>query len=234
MTLTAPIGEGGVDLLGRISALAPRGRIDIVHDQPWRGRVRISISISRAGTGSTVRLRAELDPEGLNWLIRWRGYQTHDPSSDDEHRIGVVTSKSGPGSVFSAATSHLTAMAVDETNADGGIGGRTARLLVGDDATDPGKAVVAGIRLVRSGCRVIVANTTSASFNTMAAELQRTGVLLIHSPMNEGGGSSELVFRLGERPHAQLSAAVGPVMKESGGAPMVSGRERLLLAESRE
>ena len=216
VTLTAPIGgEVGVDLLGRISALAPPGRIEIVHDQPWRGKIRLTID--RHGEGSRVRLRAELDNEGLDWLIRLRGHQSPDPLSADEHRIGVMTSKSGPGSVFSAATSYLAAMAVDEINADGGIGGRMARLLVGDDATDPGKAVVEARRLVQAGCRVIVANTTSASFNAMATALQSTGLLLVHSLMNEGGGSGELVFRLGERPGAQLEAAVAPIMKQSGG-----------------
>ncbi len=171
VTLTAPFGgEVGVDLLGRISALAPPGRIEIVHDQPWRGKIRLTID--RHGDGSRVRLRVELDNEGLDWLIRLRGHQIPDPLSVDEHRIGVMTSKSGPGSVFSAATSYLAAMAVDEINADGGIAGQTARLLVGDDGTDPGKAVVEARRLVQAGCRVIVANTTSASFNATATSHQ--------------------------------------------------------------
>ena len=40
--------------------------------------------------------------------------------------------------MFAAATANLAAMAVDEVNADGGIRGRTLRLVVGDDGTEPG------------------------------------------------------------------------------------------------
>jgi branched-chain amino acid transport system substrate-binding protein len=45
----------------------------------------------------------------------------------DSHPLGRPTGKSGPGSVFAAATGNLAQMAVEEINADGGICGRPVR-----------------------------------------------------------------------------------------------------------
>jgi urea transport system substrate-binding protein len=55
-----------------------------------------------------------------------------------------------------------------------------------------------------------MATTTSATFARATHELRDTEVLLVHTLMNEGGCGTELQFRLGERPLAQLRATVGP------------------------
>jgi urea transport system substrate-binding protein len=83
-----------------------------------------------------VRLIADLDDDGLEWLMRRRGWDPAEEGGAGDHRIGLLTSKSGPGSVFAAATENLARMAVEEINAGGGIHGRSVRLVVGDDATD--------------------------------------------------------------------------------------------------
>jgi urea transport system substrate-binding protein len=165
VTLRAPLDGAGalpVDILGRISKVRRPSRIEVVHDQPWRGRLRLRFDPD--GSGTRVRLSAEIDERGLEWLIRCRGHVLADGGAAAGARIGVLTTKSGPGSVFAAATDNVAAMTVDEINADGGILGKPVTLLVGDDGTNPDAGVAEAWRLVRGGCRTIFASTTSATF----------------------------------------------------------------------
>jgi ABC-type branched-subunit amino acid transport system substrate-binding protein len=86
-----------------------------------------------------------------------------------------------------------------------------------DDGTDPELGALEARRLVRSGCRVVVATTTSATFSRVSAALRPDDVLLVHALMNEGGLWGDLRVQLGERPHQQLAAAAGPMMREASG-----------------
>jgi branched-chain amino acid transport system substrate-binding protein len=218
VTLRAPIfGSAGepVEILGRVAALRPPSRIEIVHDQPWRGRLRVLVDA--AGIGSRVRLIADLDGAGLNWLMRRRGFAVSDGELVGTHPVGLLTSKSGPASVFASPTEHVAALAVEEINADGGIRGMPVRLVVGDDGTDPDLGALEAWRLVKAGCRTIMATTTSATFTRAAYELRDSGVLMVQTVMNEGGIGGELRVQLGERPEDQLRAAAGPVMEAAGG-----------------
>lgn len=226
VTMRAPLGGPAaepLEILGRISRVRAPSRLEMRLDMPWRGRLRVLFDATdggdggAAGPGTRVRLIADLDDAGLQWLMRRRGYRVADERRDDEHSIGLLTSKSGPGSVFAAATEYLSAMAVAEINADGGIRGRPVRLVVGDDATNPDVGALEAWRLVRSGCRAIMATTISATFARAAAELSGAGVLLVHTVMNEGGLGGELRVQLGERPDGQLRAAVGPMMRVASG-----------------
>jgi urea transport system substrate-binding protein len=214
--LDGPMGPGS-EILGRISRLRPPERIEIVHDQPWRGRLRVLFEPADDGAATRVRLIAELDSAGLAWLMRRRGFPVDDEPRADDHPVGLLTSKSGPGSVFASATEYLVTMAVDEINADGGVRGTPLRLVVGDDATDPATGALEVWRLVGAGCRTILATTTSATFARAAAELRDTGVLLVHTLMNEGGLGGDLRVQLGERPRSQLLAAAEPMMRVAGG-----------------
>jgi urea transport system substrate-binding protein len=222
VTLRAPLGGPTgepVEMLGRISRVREPGRtpgrIEIVLDVPWRGRLRVRFDPD--GTGTRVRLIADLDDAGLHWLMRRRGHRVRDEPQGRCHPVGLLTSKSGPASVFASATENLAAMAVEEINAEGGIRGRPVRLVVGDDATDPATGAAEAWRLVHAGCRVIMATTTSATFARTAADLRHAGVLLVLTLMNEGGLGGRLSVQLGERPEDQLRAAVRPMMQAAGG-----------------
>ncbi|GAA1312315.1 ABC transporter substrate-binding protein [Pseudonocardia xinjiangensis] len=218
VTLNAPMfgaASGPVEILGRISAVRSPSRIEIRHDQPWRGRLRVHIDPN--GGGTRVRLIADLDDAGLHWLMRRRGFPVPDGPVAGTHPVGLLTSKSGSASVFASATENLAAMAVEEINADGGIDGRPMRLMVGDDATDPRLGTIEAWRLVHAGCRVIMASTTSATFSRAAHELRDSGVLMVQPVMNEGGLDGGLRVQLGERPEHQLRAAAAPMMQMAGG-----------------
>lgn len=227
VTLRAPLSGPDappLDILGRIVSVRGPSRIVIVHDQPWCGRIRLSFDPAEGpdpgGPGTRVRLVAELDDAGMRWLMRRRGHLVDDEDEDDRaarpHRVGLLTSKSGPGSAFAVAAENLAALAVEEINADGGIAGRPLRVLVGDDATDPMVGASEAERLVRSGCRTILATTTSATFAEVAGRLRHAGVLLVQTLANEGGLGAELCIQLGERPADQIRAAAGPLMQRTG------------------
>lgn len=203
-----------VEIVGRIGAVAPPSRIEIVHTQPWRGR--IVLRFAAHGTGTRVRLRAELDSDGLAWLMRRRGHQLREQATGNP-RLGLLTSKSGPGSLFAAATDSMAALALAEVNAEGGIGGRPVELVVGDDATDPAVGVAEARRLVRTGCRTIMVATTSATFVAVSDALTDADVLLVQPLMNEGGVHGRLRVQLGERPADQVAQAARPMMHAAGG-----------------
>ncbi|MFC7329698.1 substrate-binding protein [Marinactinospora rubrisoli] len=219
VTLRVPLeqGVGGpADIVGRISGLAAGRRIDITHDLPWRGRLRMRFDAH--GPGATrVRVTAELGPGALPWFLRRRGIPATGPVPETAHPVGLLCSKSGPGGVFAAATENLALLGADQVNAEGGINGRDVWLVVGDDATDPRTAVAETRRLIRAGCRAIITNVTSQSFDAVSVVARRAGVLLIYTPVNEGGPAHELVFRLGERPEGQLDAAIRRLMGATGG-----------------
>lgn len=215
VALRAPIAGGPpVDVLGRISDLRVSRAITITHDQPWRGRIRLRFDDAPGGT--RVRLDAEIDRRGLEWLMRRRGHPLPDGPADGP-RIGVITSRSGSGSLFASAVGNVAALAVEEIDASGGIGGRPLELLEADDATDPGTGALEAMRLVRAGCRTIFLMTTSATYHAVSAALSGQDVLVVHTNMNEGGGESRLRIRLGERPATQLATAARPVMRAAGG-----------------
>jgi len=217
VTLQLPVGGGQamVDILGRVTSLVPPRQIVIALDQPWRGQLRICLD--RNGAESTrVSVRAEIDERGVEWLLRRRGWPVCQPAADGDYRIGLLTSKSGPGAVFAVACENLAVMAVDELNADGGLHGRRVRLLVSDDATDPATGAAEARWLVRAGCRVVLATVTSATFGAVQQAIGDCGVPLVHTLLNEGGGGPGHVFRWGERPADQLAVAAGPLMRTSG------------------
>ncbi|WP_433599278.1 substrate-binding protein [Nocardia sp. CA-135953] len=206
-----PLGTGtpNVLLLGRISECVPGRKITITHDQPWRGRIHLRFADEPGG--SRLRASAELDEAGLAWWMEQRGWRNASPFNPADHRVGLLTSKTGPGAIFAITCEYLARLAVEQVNADGGINGRPVELLVHDDATDPGRAALEAGGMIKSGCRVIIASVTSASFEAVRKSAASTGLPLIHPVLNEGGRGESNVFRWGERPLAQVRAAA-PLM----------------------
>ncbi|MFW0794647.1 substrate-binding protein [Gordonia sp. CPCC 205515] len=203
-----------ITILGRLMSIHHGHRVVIIQHQPWPGR--LTIRFHRDGTGTRVALESQIDAEGIDWLVRRRGYDQPAPDGGSTHRIGLLLSKSGSAAVFAQATEALARMAVDEINESGGIANRPAELRVGDDASIYWAGVSEASRLARDGCRVIFACVTSATFNAVASALHGTGVLLVHTVVNEGGASRGDVVRLGERPLDQLRAGVPKMMADTG------------------
>jgi branched-chain amino acid transport system substrate-binding protein len=203
-----------VEILGRIGRTTPPSLIEIVHGQPWRGRMLIRFTPQ--GSGTRVRIQAELDDQGLEWLMRRRGHALRITASPNP-RLGLLTSKSGPGNLFAAASDSMALLALEEINAGGGVHGRPVELLVGDDRTDPAVGVAEARRLVAAGCRTILVATTSATFVEVSRRLADVDVLLVQTLMNEGGMSGRLRVQLGERNAEQVRSAAAPMMRTAGG-----------------
>jgi branched-chain amino acid transport system substrate-binding protein len=218
ISLSVPFGgiAGDFRIYGRIAAIAPDRELVIEHSQPWVGRIRVRAA-ALGPRRSRVRLTAEVGAHGVAWLTRRVGFPDLEPRSPGALRIGLLTSKSGPGAVYALATENTARLAVEEFNADGGIRGRHAELVVGDDGTDPALAALETKRLLLAGCEVIIACVTSASFAAVQRTAVQAGVPAIQPLLNEGGGAGTLALRLGERPAAQLGAAIAPLMRTTGG-----------------
>nr|EJI97891.1 nitrile hydratase regulator1 [Rhodococcus sp. JVH1] len=222
VSISLPVGDAEqagpagapITLLGHIAGVKCDRSVLIVHHQPWRGR--LVVRFFPDGAGTRIVVESSLDQDGLTWLAHKRGYAPPEPPRADRHRIGLLVSKSGSAAVFAQATESLATLAVEEVNADGGIGGVLVDLVVGDDASDSAAGAAAATRLMRSGCRVVFACVTSATFNAAASALHSRGVLLVHTVLNEGGRPSPDVVRLGERPLAQVRAGVPALMAETG------------------
>ncbi|OZC73954.1 nitrile hydratase [Rhodococcus sp. 06-462-5] len=218
VSVSLPVGGEGtagmpITLLGHVAAVREGRSVAIVHHQPWRGR--LTLRFLADGAGTRVVLESSLDQDGVSWLAHKRGYGPPEPLRPDRHRIGLLVSKSGSAAVFAQATETLAQLAVDEINADGGIRGLPMELLIGDDASDSLTGSAATRRLLHSGCRIIFACVTSATFNAAASALQDTDVLLVHTVLNEGGRPSASIVRLGERPLAQTRAGMPALMAET-------------------
>ncbi|QTI69074.1 ABC transporter substrate-binding protein [Gordonia polyisoprenivorans] len=203
-----------ITLLGHVASIRRGKSVVITHHQPWRGL--LTIRFFADGRGTRIVVESSLDEDGVTWLAHRRGFDPPEPPRADRHRIGLLVSKSGSAAVFAQATERLAQLAVEEINADGGIDGVPVELVIGDDASDSLAGGIAATRLARSGCRIIFACVTSATFNAAASTLRDSEVLLVHTVLNEGGRPSSGVVRLGERPLAQVRAGVPTLMAETG------------------
>jgi urea transport system substrate-binding protein len=213
-TLPERMGGRTVEATGRVTCVEPGRRIVIAHETPWRGEIRFMIAATPGG--ARVRVVVRLDEDALAWLLRQAGIDEITPL-DRCHRLGLLVSQSGPASVFAAASENLARLAVEEVNEGGGIHGRPISLLVGDDATDPVVGTCELRRLILSGCSAVLTNVTSATFRAIEPLARQAGILLVYTPVNEGGHTSSRLFRLGERPAGQLRDTVPRLMRATGG-----------------
>lgn len=218
VTFTIPlmrsVTQGNVTGLGRITKVKPGRGFTLAHEMPWRGTV--TCTLCEEGPGTRIRLVADIDESNLSSVAEMLGLAPPVDHADDRVRIGVLMSKSGPGSVFAAATEQLAEMAVEEINADADRGDITFSLLVADDHTNPVEARRSAERLVRAGVSVIISNVTSLSFESILAATRNSETMVIYTPINEGGDCGRGVFRLGERPAAQMHRSIPLLMQESG------------------
>ena len=216
MTLPPSLGGQETDILGRIVQLEYPGLLVIAHELPWQGRITIRVRSRPDGT-CRVRLTSSIDEDVMNWATRLYMPVITSAQSTSSWKVGMLASGSGAASVFSVATRNMATLAVEELNHSGGVLGRDIELLHGDDGSHPGLGAAELVRLKASGCDVVLANVTSATFRKLLPVARKHRVLLLHTLMNEGGAAGEESFRLGERPMAQASAAIPAVMHATGG-----------------
>ena len=74
---------------------------------------------------------------------------------DGEVKVGLITSVSGPASVYYPAIKQINDLAVKEINAKGGVLGKKIKLIYADTKTTPAVAATQSRRLVQQGVKLI-------------------------------------------------------------------------------
>lgn len=218
LSLPIPFASGvhETKILGRIIDVVPNRSFTVHQDMPWSGT--LTCTLTPVDEGTELRLVARVDEGQLAAVASYLGLATPEAEIElDDHliKVGLIMSKSGPGSVFAAASEHVAQQAIEELNEDADHNDLRFRLSVADDHTDPVEAARAAERLIKSGISVIVSNVTSLSFEAIQRVGRRAGALLIYTPLNEGGENGRGVFRLGERPADQIRRSVPLLMAET-------------------
>jgi branched-chain amino acid transport system substrate-binding protein len=216
VTLPATLGGQQAQILGRVVRLERPHLLEITHELPWRGSITIRVRPETAGT-CRLHLVGSIDEDLLAWGARFVTPVRTPERSVPTWQLGLLSSGSGPASVFSMATKNMATLAVEELNQDGGVLRRQVELVHGDDGSHPGLGAAELVRLKASGCDVVLANVTSATYRKLLPVARRHDVLLVHTLMNEGGTGGDESFRLGERPMAQASVAIPALMEATGG-----------------
>lgn len=216
MSMPPSLGGQETEILGRIVRVENPGLLVIAHELPWRGRITIRVRPRPDGT-CRVRLTSSIDEDVMSWATRLYMPVTTPARPTSTWKLGMLSSASGTASVFSVATRNMATLAMEELNHSGGVLGRDVELVLGDDGSHPGLGAAELVRLKASGCDVVLANVTSATFRKLLPVARRHHVLLLHTLMNEGGAAGEESFRLGERPMAQASAVIPSLMQATGG-----------------
>ena len=213
--MPAPDGTT-IGALGRIIDVRAGQRLVVMQESPWHSR--IEVTFRSKGADTQVTATATVGEDCFNWLLQARGHPIEPGSrADDEIRVGIMLSLSGPAAVFGRACQNAAEMAVDEINLEGGLAGRLLRPVFSDDGTDAGRARREYLRLVDlEQCHAVVAMVSSASIATVRPIALAGHHLLLHSPVHEGLDSAGTVFHLGQDPVSQLRRSITNLMAYSG------------------
>lgn len=215
MSLPPALGGNQIEVLGRVCEIVPGRRIVVEHELPWHGKISVRLATSPAGD-SVVRVVVDLNTELIEWVSRGLAPAPRPDTAATTFRLGLISSASGPASIFSLAARRMATLAVEQINADGGVLGRQIDLIMGDDGTHPGLGAAELVRLIHAGCRVVLANVTSEVFSALRPVARRHGVLVVHTVLNEGGRVGNELVRFGERPYAQAAAALPLLVRDTG------------------
>jgi branched-chain amino acid transport system substrate-binding protein len=111
----------------------------------------------------------------------------------DEVTIGGLWAQSGPQATYGAWFANGSSMAVDEINADGGIGGKTKiRLEVEDTKALPEPAVIAFQRMVSDDVQYVLSSFSSQTL-ALAPIATKENVVLVN-----GGAQSDALGKQGD------------------------------------
>lgn len=92
-------------------------------------------------------------------------------------KIGAIFSLTGPGAHIGAAQRNSVLIAIDEFNKKGGVGGRPIEMVVGDDESDPTKAVMVLKKMVETQPIVaLIGPTRTDTGMAMIPTLEKEGI----------------------------------------------------------
>ncbi|MBS3907256.1 MAG: ABC transporter substrate-binding protein [Syntrophaceae bacterium] len=92
-------------------------------------------------------------------------------------KIGAIFSLTGPGAHIGVAQRNSVLIAIDEFNKKGGVGGRPVEMVVGDDESDPTKAVMVLKKMVETQPIVaLIGPTRTDTGMAMIPTLEKEGI----------------------------------------------------------
>ena len=215
--LTLPLGElSRVYGTARVLRCTPGRRIDLVHESPWAGHVVCHLD-PLGGGGTLLRIRVMIDDREFMRLGADLGLLGDASVEAWEIPLGLLISLSGSAGILGRSTVNCAQLAAEEINADGGVMGRDVRLIVADDATDPGVGAIAMRRLCgMPAMAAVVGMHSSATYAVTSPLAVASGIPYLYTPTSEAVTTHPLLIRFGERPLDQLHRAL-PLMSEATG-----------------
>lgn len=153
--------------------------------------------------------------------------------ADDGWRVGVLYSRTG---VTSATESELffgTALAIEEANAAGGVGGRLLDPVVYDPKSDPDEYRRLATRMLQEDdVTVIFGCSTSSSRKAVLPVIERTNALLWYSSIYEGFEYSPNVIYTGAVPNQNSMQLAAYLLRNHGRRLFLVGADYIYPRES--
>ncbi len=135
-------------------------------------------------------------------------------------RIGAAGPFTGDLSKIGLDSLNAIQMAVDEANAEGGVGGRKIEVVVADDAGDPSKAVLVAEKLAMDrNVLGVVGPMNSSTVNAALPIYQRAGLVLISQSATNPSLTElgyRVMHRICPRDDSQGPAAARFIVEEVG------------------
>lgn len=165
----------------------------------------------------TLRLPAILASILLPALGAWWFYLDTAPQAARPIAIGLLYSQSGTMAADESALADAMGLAVEEINADGGIGGSPVEIKLGDGRSDPDLFAAEAERLItREHVAALFGCWTSACRKTVKAVVERHDHLLFYPLQFEGLEQSPNIVYLGEAPNQQIIPATSWALQNLG------------------
>ncbi len=153
-------------------------------------------------------------PLGAFQTAHGASWEKIDPSKPI--KVGLILSTSGFMSVVEPYQLAVLKMAIDETNASGGINGAKIEALVRDPGSDWAKYASYGKELLNENVNIFHSCYTSASRESLLPVLQRGGALLYYPTYYEGRECTSNMVMTGSCPNQQVDNSVPWMIKKYG------------------
>lgn len=183
-----------------------------------RGRIRMRMGVAgvRAAAGARTALRLAV----LVVLVLGMGTGLAFGTELPPVKIGAAGPFTGDLSKIGLDSLNAIRMAVDEANAEGGVGGRKIEIVVGDDAGDPARAVIVADKFAMDRSVLgVVGPMNSGAVNAALPTYQRAGLVLISQSATNPSLTElgyKVMHRICPRDDAQGPAAARFIVEELG------------------
>ncbi|WP_219418560.1 substrate-binding domain-containing protein [Pseudonocardia nigra] len=130
--------------------------------------------------------------------------------------IALVIPRAGPAGIFGPSCELCAQLAVEELNAEGGVLGREARLVLVDGSRPPDQVAAELDGLVRSRTVEAVVGWHLSALRQVLGPRLAARVPYVYTPLYEGGERARGVYLAGETPAVQLAPSLLWLSRELG------------------